>query len=247
MQETDIDASENVDEFTRDIDQLRIIPLFNEISEEKLKFISNKIVYNWLDENEKVLKQGDYLHSVFFIIRGHVHASYTSHSGKVIFMQEFGPGNMFGEVAAFDGHPSDATFEAREKTLIGTISSSDYRDICLHDPFIAEAAFHALAKRTRLLIRHLKEMTTLGVNNRIHAELLRRGRRGLISNNTSEIIPAPTHADIAFRVNTQREVVTRELNHLEALGIIQKTRSSIVIKCMVRLEALVESAVGNRE
>ena len=234
-------------EFSNDVDQLRIIPLFNEISKEKLKYICNKLNFSWIDKNKNILNQGDSFNLVFFVIRGLVQASYTSYGGKVAFLQEFGPGRMFGEISAFDGLGSNATFETLDKSLIGTISASEYREICVHDPIIAERAFHEMTRRARSLIHHVVEMSTLGADNRIHAELLRRGRRGSISNSTSEISPSPKHADIAFRVNTQREVVTRELNRLEKQGIIRKTRSTLVIVSMVRLESLVESAMGNRE
>jgi CRP-like cAMP-binding protein len=162
-------------------------------------------------------------------------------------LQEFAPGRIFGEVAAFDGYKAFANFVALNESFIGAIAASDYREICVHDPLIAEAAFRELTRRARSLIQLVTDMSTLGVNNRIHAELLRRGRRGLISGSRSEINPPPTHADIAFRVNTQREVVTRELRNLEALGIIEKTRSSMVITCIAGLEALVESVMGQKE
>ncbi len=233
-------------EIAKDIDQIRIIPLFNEVVEEELKSIFSKMEFVWIDENNRVVDQGENLKSVFFVIRGLVQACYTSFGGKVVFMQEFGPGRMFGEVAAFDSHMAMASFDTLKKSFIGTISCSDYRDICIHNPLIANAAFHESAMRTRSLIIHLAEMTTLGVNNRIHAELLRRGRQGSISGSRAEINPVPTHANIAFRVNTQRELVTRELNRLEETGILHKTRSKLVIVSMDRLESLVENFMGNQ-
>jgi CRP-like cAMP-binding protein len=234
-------------EIAGDIDQLRIIPQFNDVSEEYLISIFSKMQFSSYEEKETLINQGDNLNSVFFVMRGLVQASYVSYRGKVAFLRDFHPGKVFGEVAAFDGHASDATFQTLKKTLLGTMSSPDYRDICVNNPIIAGAALHGLAMRTRSLIHHVEEISTLGVKNRIHAELLRRGRRGSISNSTSEISPAPTHADIAFRVNTQREVVTKELNRLEARGIIRKTRSTLVIVCLARLEELVEDVIGARD
>lgn len=236
---------ESIDlERANDVDRLRVISLFKKISEEKLASIWNKMRFSSFEQDEIVVSQGDHVNSVFFVISGKVQANYTSYTGKTVYLREFGPGRMFGELAAFDRYRAIATFVALEKTLIGTISSPQYRKICVQDPLIAEAAFYELSGRTRSLIFHMVEMSTLGANNRIHAELLRLGRQGSISGSRSEISPAPTHADIAFRVNTQREVVTRELNRLESLGIVQKTRSSIVITCMTRLEGLVENVVG---
>ena len=46
-------------EVSNDVDQLRIIPLFNEISKEKLKYICNKLNFSWIDKNKYILNQGD--------------------------------------------------------------------------------------------------------------------------------------------------------------------------------------------
>jgi len=62
---------------------------------------------------------------------------------------------------------------------------------------------------------------------RLHAELLRLARRqpdGLLS-----IEPPPTHQDLAVRIGSQREAVSKELARLSRLGVVHYNRSSIVL------------------
>ena len=54
------------------------------------------------------------------------------------------------------------------------------------------------------------------------------------------ITPVPTHSDIASRVSTHREAVTRELNDLVRIGLLELPQGNdLVIRDMAELERLV--------
>jgi CRP/FNR family cyclic AMP-dependent transcriptional regulator len=83
------------------------------------------------------------------------------------------------------------------------------------------------------------ELSTLGVQNRIHAELLRLARESGAVGQQARIQPAPKHADMAGQVSTYREQVTRELSALARQGLLQKSGHALVVPDVQRLEALV--------
>jgi hypothetical protein len=58
--------------------------------------------------------------------------------------------------------------------------------------------------------------------------------------NIATLSPAPKHADIASRVATHREAVTRELNALAGDGLIDRQPGAILITDIARLKILVE-------
>ena len=58
------------------------------------------------------------------------------------------------------------------------------------------------------------------------------------------IEPIPIHSDIASRVSTTRETVTRVLNDLARQGIVQRTREGLVIRDLRRLRRMVEDVRG---
>ena len=97
-----------------------------------------------------------------------------------------------------------------------------------------------LASLVRRLTERVVEFSTLGVRNRVHAEVLRLARDHLSADNTAEIQPAPTHAEIASRVSTHREAVTRTLNRLAREGVIDRRRGVIIVRDVERLECMVE-------
>jgi len=58
------------------------------------------------------------------------------------------------------------------------------------------------------------------------------------------ISPAPTHTEIASRVSTHREAVTRELTRLSRIGLIERERNALLVKDVERLAEMVHAATG---
>ena len=61
---------------------------------------------------------------------------------------------------------------------------------------------------------------------------------------SASIAPIPTHAEIASRISTHREAVTREINRLSRLGIVERRGGALVVKDIDQLEDLVHEASG---
>ncbi|MBT8447451.1 MAG: helix-turn-helix domain-containing protein, partial [Gammaproteobacteria bacterium] len=102
-----------------------------------------------------------------------------------------------------------------------------------------------LALQVRRLSERVIEFSTVGVNDRVHAELLRLAQDGRHDGAEIAISPAPTHADIASRVATHREAVTKELSRLTREGILRKEKGTLVITDLPRLQELVAGALGD--
>ena len=96
----------------------------------------------------------------------------------------------------------------------------------------------------RGLCERVVEFSTLGVKNRIHAELLRLANKHMQDENRAVISPAPTHADIASRVSTTREAVTREMSHLGQIGVIERRSGTLVVCDTAKLTQMVQEVRG---
>ena len=97
-----------------------------------------------------------------------------------------------------------------------------------------------LAALVRNLTERVVDYSTLGVRNRIQAELVRMAREAGIADNQATLAPLPRHADIASRVSTNREAVARELAELTRRGLLEKGKSSLTILDVARLAAMVD-------
>ena len=102
---------------------------------------------------------------------------------------------------------------------------------------------HVTAEVRRLSERVL-EFSTLVVQNRIHAELLRLAADSGHRAGQALLSPAPSLSDIADRISTHREAVSRELSRLVSVGLLRRERGGLKITDVARLEMLVREAKG---
>ena len=79
----------------------------------------------------------------------------------------------------------------------------------------------------------------LAAVHRVHAELLRLAQRGIVNANQARIDPAPRHGEIANRVSTYREQVTREISLLTSQGVIAREGHCLVVRDVALLERMV--------
>jgi CRP/FNR family transcriptional regulator, cyclic AMP receptor protein len=159
---------------------------------------------------------------VFFIASGQTIVTIYSVAGKAISFRSLGPGDIFGEYAAIDGERRSASVEARSSCLIASMPANEFRKLLETEPVVALAVLKGLVRNVRSLTQRIYEFSTLAVNNRIQAELLRLASLAPKEGKGACLKPAPTHAEIASRVSTHREAVTRELNRLSRIGIIAR-------------------------
>ena len=191
-----------------------------------------------------IVHHQDQSRDVYFVVSGKVRAIIYSPAGKAVTFRDIGPGDMFGEMAAVDGKPRSATVEAIEPSFLGQMSEQDFGRAMIEQPRIAIGLLQHAVGQIRVLTTRIFEFSTLAVNNRIQAELLRLARQAGVDGNIATIAPAPKHAEIASRISTHREAVAREISRLEALGLLERKSRRIVITDLKRLARMVEEATN---
>jgi predicted transcriptional regulator len=82
------------------------------------------------------------------------------------------------------------------------------------------------------------------VRNRIHAELLRLAADAVQKDGHALLSPSPSLSDIASRVTTHREAVSRELSRLGSIGLLRREGSNLKVTDIARLEKLVRETKG---
>ena len=194
---------------------------------------------------ETIIDHLDELDDVCFLLSGNARVTIHSVDGKAVSFRELGPGATFGEYAAIDGHPRSASVEARTGCLVASLSAATFREILFSEPKLAESLLKHFVMEIRELTTRVYEFSTLAVRYRIQAEILRLANLSARQGKITNIIPAPTHAEIASRTSTHREAVTRELNRLAKIGILEQRNRELWITDFDRLAALVHDAAGD--
>lgn len=191
-------------------------------------------IVNYLDSSD----------NVFFITEGEARVTIYSLSGKAVSFRELSAGEMFGEFPAIDQGPRSASVEARTECLVAYMPAAEFLQLLRKEWAVTQALLRKLVMTIRALTSRVYEFSTLAVNNRIQAELLRLANLAPQGGNAARIVPAPTHVEIASRVSTHREAVTRELNRLSRMGLIERRGGTLLVKDLDKLAKMVHEASG---
>lgn len=190
---------------------------------------------------ELVVGHRDTTFDVFFLLSGKVQVSLYSADGQKVGFEELGPGVMFGEISAVDGSPRSVSVEAVTRSRIAIMPRERFLTMIGDTPSFAMAVSRQLAAQVRRLTTRVFEFSTMAVRQRLRAELLRLARQGSANGQGMAVIEAvPTHAELASRISTHREAVSREMAALESSGVFAKQGRSLRIPDLERLRDLLE-------
>ncbi len=220
------------------------IELFSDLTDRDFDVLNTRCRWRRYRADQQIVAHHDQTNDVFFIVSGKVRVVIYSLAGKEITFRDMGAGKTFGELSAIDGKPRSANVIALTDAVVPSMPASVFWQVLRDHPEVSARILKQLAALARNLSERVFEFSALGVKNRIHAELLRLARDHGGDGNSAIISPAPTHAEIASRISTQRELVTRELNALARDGLIERRGRSLVICDMSRLSQIVEEVIG---
>ena len=219
---------------------LRGIALLEGVPAERLEALAHSCAWRNSRAGQRILSRAAADRDVYLIVSGQVRVTTYSAAGRQVTFRDIGAGELFGEVAAIDGMPRSADVLALESTLTASMPPAAFRELLREQSEVAERVLRRLASLVRRLSERVIDLSTLGVHQRIHAELLRLARESGVKQNVARIERPPKHADLASQVSTYREEVTRELSALARAGIVRRDGRALLIRDVRRLETLVE-------
>jgi CRP/FNR family cyclic AMP-dependent transcriptional regulator len=222
-----------------DASSLLSVEIFRAIPPRELDALADRLRWKRYGAQQQIIGHMEDSTDVFLVIEGAVRVNVYSASGKEVTFRDIAAGAYFGELAAIDGLPRSATVVALQDSLVAVMSAEIFWAILREHPDFAAAVVKRLAQSVRSLTERVFEFSTLAVRNRVHAELLRVAREHLGEDRSAVIRPAPTHAEIASRISTHREAVTRELNRLAQDGLVTRRAGALVVRDVEELARLV--------
>lgn len=220
------------------------IGIFSGLPSDALEQIQRRCGWRHYELGEQIVDYLDATDSVFFLITGEARVTIYSLAGQVVSFRELGPGAMFGEYAAIDGGPRSASVEARGSCQVASMPAAAFREVLQTEQEVAQALLKHFVRGLRELTTRVFEFSTLAVRYRIQAEVLRLASLAPLEGESARIVPVPTHAEIASRVSTHREAVTREFNRLSRIGIIERQHGTLIVRDFDRLARMVHDATG---
>jgi len=161
---------------------------------------------------------------VFFLVSGRVRACAFSDKGKLVHFEELSPGSLFGELAAIDQGQRSGDCIALNDVVIAKMSRGDFLRIAHEYPTVFDTLLMRLVSMIRRQMERVYEFSSCTVSQRVRNELVRISASGESdgkkTNGPITLTSPPTHVEIATRIGSHREAVTRELRKLNSMNVI---------------------------
>jgi CRP-like cAMP-binding protein len=212
------------------VEALRRTALFGELNEGGLRALAERAVEHRLKKDEVLFVEGDEARGLYVVVEGAVRAYRETIEGREQVIHVESAGATIGEVPVFDDGNYPSTVSGEEESVLLFIDKRDVRRLCIDHPEIALAALNLLARRVRRTAALVEQLSLHEVDQRLARFLLAEARtRGVRSGSRSSVDLILTNQQIAARIGTVREVVSRALNRLQQNGLITVDGRRILI------------------
>lgn len=221
---------------------LRRTALFGELGEAELSALSDHAVERRLSAGELLFIAGEEARGLFVVVEGALRAFREGVDGREQIIHVERAGATIAEVPVFDDAPFPSSVAAEENSLLLFIDKRDVRRLCLEHPPFALAALRLLAGRLRKCAALVEALSLREVDQRLARWLLGEARaRGKHTGDCLEINLALTNQQIAARIGTVREVISRALNRMQQNGLIEVDGRCIRIQDETALSVFADS------
>ncbi|HYW43736.1 MAG TPA: Crp/Fnr family transcriptional regulator [Bryobacteraceae bacterium] len=193
------------------------IALFAGLSESETQALAQRAVERRFAPGEMLFWEGEPCAGIFLIVQGSVKIFKTSPGGREMMLALEAAPSSVAELPLFDGGPYPASVRAVEPVIALFINKNDFQQVCRQYPDVALKVLAVVGRRLRHLVGVVESMTFGSVTQRLARVLLDASRQA----GADEFDLPLTHQELASRLGTVREVVSRNLARFRAEGLIR--------------------------
>lgn len=201
---------------------------FADLPENIQQTIAASAVHRHFDAGQVIYVEGEPAESVYILESGWVKATRMTREGREQAMMFLRPVEVFGDIAVFTGTTYPGTVVALEDVDVWVVPAQTVLDLVSRHPALAMAVIRRLGERVLHYIRLVEDLSLRSVESRLANTLLRYAelRDGQL------IVPRrewTTFDEMAVRLGTVRDVLSRALKTLEAENLLRVEKQAIVL------------------
>ncbi|MCX5867181.1 MAG: Crp/Fnr family transcriptional regulator [Proteobacteria bacterium] len=206
------------------------VDFFRRMEPELKKHLLKLVQLRRFEREGVILTQEEAGTSLYFIFEGRVKVVLYGEDGKEITLSTLGTGAFFGEMAMIDGEPRSASVVALEETGLLIITQKDFLGLIRRYPRVAIEFLSEMSRRLRKADEMIGSLALLDVAGRVARFLLNLAKEEGVQEAGGMIVSSrPTHQEIASRIGTTRETVTRVLGELVSRGYITIKGKKVIV------------------
>ena len=224
---------------------LRAVPLFSGLDDRQIQVLTQRAIVRQVEPGAWLFTEGETCQGLYVIFSGALKIFKQSAQGREQVLAVERAGGVVAELPVFDGGPYPASCEPVEPSVLLFISKQDFLRSCREDPELALKVLTSVGARLRRLVSIIEDLSFLTVRRRLAALLLEVARTEVTRQasthpqKTAAPVGVPlrlTHQEIAARIGTVRELVSRNLSRLQAEGILHLEGHTLTVQDWKRLE-----------
>lgn len=172
-----------------------------------------------------LVHEDDRSDSLYIIVEGRVKIYGSSPNGREIVYNTHGPGEYFGEMT-LDGGPRSASVMTLEPTTCVVVTGANVRDFLAHHP---DFALHLIRKLIALVRRSTDTVKRLALDD-VYTRIYKLLYELAVDDDGRLVVNEKlTQQDIADRVGSSREMVSRIFKQLSIGGYVANEGKRIVL------------------
>jgi CRP/FNR family transcriptional regulator len=220
------------------IETLKQTELFAGLGNEVLRSLAERALEKQLARDEVLFIADEPAEGLYVIAEGSVRAFRTGADGREQVIHVEKAVTTIAEVPVFDDGNYPSTVSAEEPTTVYLLRKSDIRAVSIRHPELALAAAKLLAGRLRKCAELVETLSLREVGQRVAKVLLQEATaRGVKTPAGIRFDLKLTHNQLAARIGTVREVVTRAITKLQTQGLVELNGKRVTIPDVSALRA----------
>ena len=218
------------------VSTLRRLPLFTDLSDPELAVVAENVSRLRYERGATIFSEGDPCHELLIVEAGSVKIIKSAANGRQQLIGIERRGNSLAEVPVFDGGRYPASAEAASDVVVLRLPADDFKRICLQNPELSLKVFKVLGHRLRRLVSLVEDLSFSTVRARLIAHLLRlAAESGRQTSLGVQFDLLENNEELAARLGTVRELVSRNLGRLHGASLIEMKRRMINIPSLAAL------------
>jgi CRP/FNR family transcriptional regulator len=183
--------------------------------------------------------EGQSPRGVYILCSGKAKLSTTSKDGKVLILKQAEAGEVMGLSAAISGTNYEMTAETSTPSQLNFIGRRDLMALLQKESEVGVHAAQALSREFQAAYRDIHDLVLArSSSGKLAKLLLSCAPRGISEMDELRVHSAMTHEEMAQRIGSSRETVTRLLSTLKRKRLIRIEGATLVIRDRTGLEAL---------
>jgi CRP/FNR family transcriptional regulator len=200
------------------------VSYFSELDRSSLESIAKAAVRHDYDTGQVVFLEGDTSIGLCLVQAGWLKIVKLSPDGREQILRVVGAGEVCNEVGVFTEHPSPATGIALAEAVVWILEPETLLRLLDQIPGLARKVAQALAERLLHLLSLVEDLSLRTVEARLARLLLERAPTDILHRHRWA-----TQTEMAARLGTVPDVLSRVLRKLADEGLLQVSRHQIQI------------------